>query len=199
MSGSWMLRQLDYVTRPHHVPADAGRLALFNKGVTPERYVDFLSRLYSFEAPIEARWKRMPELATVLDVERRIRTPFLLADLHALGAQPELLPVPNFIGIEQALGWMYVVERGRRLNGMLYRHLQRRLPREAMLGGNYLVASTSSGARWEELGRTLDKVANNAVKTDQIVNAANRAFRALRMTPIASSAAPAAPAPRSAA
>jgi heme oxygenase (biliverdin-IX-beta and delta-forming) len=187
MSGSWMLRQLDYVTRQHHVPADAGRLALFNQGVTADRYVEFLSRLYSFEAPIESRWKRMPELARVLDVERRIRTPFLLADLHALGAQPELLPAPTFVGVEQAMGWMYVVERGRRLNGMLHRHLQRRLPREAMLGGNYLVASASSGARWEELGRALDKVAFNSAATDQIINAAHRAFRALRMTPVITS------------
>jgi heme oxygenase len=183
MSGSWMLRQLDFITRAHHVPADAGRMALFNKGVTPERYVDFLTRLYSFEAPIEARWKRIPDLARVIDVERRIRTPFLLSDLHALGTQPELLPSQNFVGIEQALGWMYVVERGRRLNGMLYRHLQRRLPRETMLGGNYLIASSSSGARWEELGRALDKVAYNTVETDQIINAANRAFRALRLVP----------------
>ena len=184
MSGSWMLRQLDYLTRTHHVAADAGRLALFHPSITADRYVDFLSRLYSFEAPIEARWKRTPELAQVIDVERRIRTPYLLADLHALGAQPELLPAPNFVGIEQALGWMYVVERGRRLNGMLHRHLQRRLPREAMLGGNYLVASSSSGTRWEELGRALDRVASNSVETDQILNAANRAFRALRMTPV---------------
>jgi heme oxygenase (biliverdin-IX-beta and delta-forming) len=183
MSGSWMLRQLDFVTRPHHVPADAGRLALFNQGVTRERYVDFLGRLYSFEAPIEARWKRIPELTRILDVERRIRTPYLLADLHALGVQPELLPTPSFTGVEQALAWMYVVERGRRLNGMLHRHLQRRLPREAMLGGNYLIASSSSGQRWEELGRALDKVAYNSATTDQIINAAHRAFRALRLTP----------------
>lgn len=181
---SWMLRQLDYVTRAFHVQADSARLALFSQRVTPERYVEFLARVYAFEAPIEARWKAMPELARVIPVEPRIRTPFLLSDLRTLGVVPDLLMPPSFVGVEQALGWMYVVERGRRLNGMLHRHLLRRLPREAMLGGNYLVASSStSGHRWEELGRVLDAVTHTAVMTDQIINAANRAFRALRAMP----------------
>lgn len=182
MPRSWMLTQLDYATRAHHVPADAARLSLFGQGVTRERYVDFLSRLYSFEAPVEQRWKRIPGLENVIDVDLRVRTPYLLSDLHALGAQAELLPMPNFVGIEQALGWMYVIERGRRLNGMLHRHLTRRLPVEAMLGGNYLIASSSSGVRWEQLSHTLDRVGYNSAAADQIINAAHRAFRMLRMT-----------------
>ena len=183
---SWMLRQLDYATRAHHVPADAGRLALFGHGLTRDGYVDFLSRLYAFEAPIEMRWKRMVELERVLHVAARIRTPSLLADLTALGVNPELLPAPNFIGVEQALGWMYVVERGRRLNGMLHRHLARRLPREVMIGGSYLLVSSPSGPRWQQLATALDKVAYNSSMADQIINAAHRAFRLLRLTPVAS-------------
>jgi heme oxygenase len=180
-----MLTQLDYATRAHHVPADAPRLALFGKGVTAERYTDYLSRLYSFEAPIEMRWKRMADLERVIPVEPRIRTPFLLADLHALGVAPELLPAPNLIGAEQALGWMYVVERGRRLNAMLHRHLARHLPRETMIAGNYLHASSPSGGRWHELCEALDHVARKqTVIAEQIINAAHRAFRALRMTPM---------------
>jgi heme oxygenase len=179
-----MLQQLDFATRAHHVPADAGRLALFTAKITPEKYTEFLSRLYSFEAPIEARWKRMPELQRVIDVAPRVRTPFLLSDLAALGTAPELLPAPNLVGIEQGLGWMYVVERGRRLNAMLHRHLLKRLPRELTIAGNYLLASASTGQRWHELGQALDKAASNAGHTDQILNAAHRAFRALRMTPV---------------
>lgn len=183
---SWMLRQLDYATRAHHVPADAGRLALFGHGVTREGYVDYLARLYSFEAPVEARWKRTSGLERVIDVEARIRTPQLLADLTALGVNPELLPTPTFCGFEQALGWMYVVERGRRLNGMLHHHLARRLPRDVALGGNYLLASCPSGPRWQQLALALDKVAYNSSMADQIINAAQRAFRMLRMTPVVS-------------
>lgn len=183
MPRSWMLTQLDYATRAHHVPADAARMALFGKGVTRERYIDFLSRLYSFEAPVEQRWKRISGLSNYIDVDLRIRTPYLLSDLHALGATAELLPSPSFTGVEQALGWMYVIERGRRLNGMLHRHLIHRLPVEAMLGGNYLIASSSSGVRWEQLSQALDRAAYNSWAADQIINAAQRAYRMLRMTP----------------
>lgn len=183
MPRSWMLTQLDYATRAHHVPADAARMALFSQGVTRERYVDFLSRLYAFEAPVEQRWKRIAGLDKLIDVDLRVRTPYLLSDLHALGAEAELLPMPNFVGVEQALGWMYVIERGRRLNGMLHRHLLRRLPAEAMLGGNYLIASSPSGVRWEQLSLALDRAAYNSGAADQILNAAHRAFRLLRMTP----------------
>jgi heme oxygenase len=180
-----MLRQLDYATRAHHVPADAGRLALFGQGVTRERYVDYLSRLYSFEAPIETRWMLTIGLERVIDVEARRKTPWLLSDLTTLGVNPELLPAPTFVGVEQALGWMYVVERGRRLNGMLHRHLARRLPREVMVGGNYLLISSPSGPRWQQLAAALDKVAHNSSIAEQIINAAHRAFRLLRMTPVA--------------
>ncbi len=183
-TGSWMLQQLDFATRAHHVPADAGRLSLFTAKMTADKYVEFLSRIYSFEAPIEARWKRMPELQRVIDVGPRIRTPYLLSDLAALNAAPELLPAPNLVGAEQGLGWMYVVERGRRLNGMLHRHLVKRLPRELTIAGNYLLASSPSGQRWHELGVVLDRAASDHHQAEQIINAAHRAFRALRMTPV---------------
>ncbi|NVB78080.1 MAG: biliverdin-producing heme oxygenase [Kofleriaceae bacterium] len=179
-----MLQQLDFATRAHHVPADSGRLSLFTAKMTPDKYVEFLSRIYSFEAPIEARWKRMPELQKAIDVAPRIRTPFLLSDLGALNAAAELLPAPNLVGAEQGLGWMYVVERGRRLNSMLYRHLMKRLPRELTIAGNYLLSSSPTGQRWHELGKALDKAAADHHQADQIINAAHRAFRALRMTPV---------------
>ena len=183
-TGSWMLQQLDFATRAHHVPADAGRLALFSAKMTPAKYVDFLSRIYVFEAPIEARWKSMPELQHVIDVAPRVRTPYLHTDLTTLGTAPEAHPAPNLVGAEQGLGWLYVVERGRRLNGMLYRHLLKRLPRELTIAGNYLLASSPTGSRWKELGIALDKAATDHGHAEQIINGAHRAFRALRMAPV---------------
>jgi heme oxygenase len=182
-TGSWMLPQLDFATRAHHVRADAGRLALFSAKMTTDKYVEFLSRIYSFEAPIEERWKRMPELQHVIDVVPRIRTPYLRNDLTALGAVPELLPPPTIVGAEQGLGWLYVVERGRRLNGMLYRHLIKRLPRGLTIAGTFLLASSPTGLRWKQLGAVLDAAATDHGHAEQIINGAHRAFRALRMTP----------------
>ncbi len=187
-----MLRQLDYATRGHHVVGDAVRLSLLGANGCRERYLDYLARTFAFEAPIEARWRQTPGLDRVIDLDRRLRTGFLVSDLRALGmVVTEPAPAP-FYGIEQALGWMYVVERGRRMNGMLQRHLVRRMPREMTIAGNYLVASSPLGARWQQLGATLDEVAHHHGIADQIINAAQRAFRALRLGQPQSSAAHAA-------
>jgi heme oxygenase len=178
---SWMLQQLDYATRGYHVCADAGRIALLGAHITRDKYIEYLSRTYGFEAPIEARWQATPGLDRVVDLPRRMRVGFLASDLRALDCAPDNLMPAAFVGIEQALGWMYVVERGRRMNGMLQRHLLRRLPSVMAVAGNYLAASSPIGTRWQQLGITLDEVARTSSVADQIINAAHRAFRALRL------------------
>lgn len=178
--GSWMLRQLDYATRAYHVAADAPRVALLEPGLNRERYVDYLTRTFAFEAPVEARWQAMPRLATVIEVAPRLRTGYLAADLRVLDATLAPVVPAHLVGIEQALGWMYVVERGRRMNGLVQRHLVRRLPAEMEIAGKYLATSSSVGLRWEQLGRVLDEVAHDHATADQIINAAHRAFRTLR-------------------
>lgn len=180
---SWMLQQLEYATRGHHIAADTARMTLLGPHATRDHYVEYLARTYAFEAPVEARWQLTHRLARVIDVPRRIRTGFLASDLRALGVVVrEALPPASFVGIEQALGWMYVVERGRRMNGMLQRHLLRRMPGVMAIAGNYLAASSPIGTRWQQLGITLDQVAHDHVIAEQIINAAQRAFRALRLT-----------------
>lgn len=169
--------------------ADAGRLALLSGAITRERYEDYLSRVYAFEAPIEARWLRTEGLDSVVDLKSSLRAGFLVSDLVTLGVRPtELATTPSFVGVEQALGWMYVVERGRRMNGLLYRHLARRLPEEILIAGNYLNASSPCGTRWQQFGVALDRFAGNHVIVDQIINAANRAFRSIQAPRIGSGA-----------
>jgi heme oxygenase len=176
-----ILSQLDYATRGYHMTVDAPRLALL-RGTTREKYVEYLARTYAFEAPIEARWQATPGLERVIDVQRRLRTGFLASDLMVLGVEPDhQVPAP-FVGVEQALGWMYVVERGRRMNGLLQRHLLHRLRGELTIAGNYLAASSPLGMRWEQLGAALDHVAYHPAIAQQIINAAHRAFRHLRLT-----------------
>lgn len=182
-----MLQQLEYATRGYHVAADAGRLALLAGTLTREKYVDYLARTFAFEAPIEARWQQTPRLERVIDVAGRLRTGFLASDLRALGCPPDHLMPASFVGVEQALGWMYVVERGRRMNSLLHRHLQRRIPSVVAIAGNYLASCAPAAARWERLGVTLDRVARDHASAEQIINAALRAFRQLRTTqPLAS-------------
>jgi heme oxygenase len=179
-SGSWMLAQLDFATRGHHVHADAGRMALLSSSVTRERYEDYLVRMFAFEAPIEARWRATEGLSTIVEVPSRFRAGFLLSDLAALAIRPELPPAAPFVGVEQALGWMYVVERGRRMHSLLGRHLARRLPQVMAIAGNYLGAASPCGLRWQQFGEALDRFATHHVIVDQIINAAHRGFRLLR-------------------
>jgi heme oxygenase len=183
---SWMLQQLEFATRGYHVGADAGRIALLGATITREKYIEYLARTYAFEAPIEARWQLMPGLERFITVAPRVRTGFLATDLRTLGCEVDPVAPAAFVGIEQALGWMYVVERGRRMNGMLQRHLLRRMPAVMAIAGNYLAASSPLGPRWQQLGTALDQVARNGAIAEQIVNAAHRAFRQLRMRPATS-------------
>jgi heme oxygenase len=178
-----MLAQLEFSTRSHHMTADSGRMALLAGPVTRERYEDYLSRLYAFEAPVEARWQRTSGLCSIVDVSSRLRTGFLFSDLTALALRPETVQPASFVGVEQALGWMYVVERGRRMNGLLQRHLTRRLPAVLAIAGNYLAASSPVGTRWQQFGEALDRFAVNHVIAEQIINAAHRAFRSIRTPP----------------
>lgn len=178
-----MLKQLEYATRGHHVAADASRIALLGARVKREHYVDFLVRTYAFEAPIEARWQQLPTLERLLPLAPRTWTSLLGEDLRALRVKLAPVTPASFIGIEQTLGWMFAVERGRRLNGMLHRHLALRLPDQIEMAGGYLIASSSSGLRWDQLGAALDRVAfNHRAAAEQVINAAHRAFKALRLT-----------------
>jgi heme oxygenase len=182
-SASWMLAQLEFATRAHHIGADAGRVALLGASTSRERYEEYLARVFHFEAPIESRWQEVVGLESVVDPRPRLRVGFLISDLAALGARPEMPAAAQFVGVEQALGWMYVVERGRRMNALLYRHLLRRLPQEMTIAGNYLNASSPCGTRWQQFGEALDRFADNHVIVEQIVNAAQRAFRSQRTSP----------------
>lgn len=180
---SWMLTQLDFATRSHHMTADAGRIALLGGPITRERYEEYLSRTYAFEASVEIRWQRTEGLDSVVDVKPRLRTGFLVSDLAALGMRPEVASAAPFVGVEQALGWMFVVERGRRMNALLHRHLCRRLPQVLTIAGNYLNASSPCGQRWQQFGDALDRFASNHVIVDQIINAAQRGFRSIKFRP----------------
>lgn len=183
LAASWMLAQLEFATRTHHMAADAGRIALLSGSITRERYEEYLAKVFQFEAPVEARWQKIVGLESVIDLKPRLRAGFLISDLAALGVRMEVAGAAELVGVEQALGWMYVVERGRRMNALLYRHLLRRLPQQMAIAGNYLNASSPCGVRWQQFGVALDKFANNHVIVEQIINAAQRAFRSHRTAP----------------
>ena len=174
-----MLERLDLETKIHHGPADSARVALLGKP-TRERYADYLARIYAFEAPAESRWMRTPGLEATLDVSSRVFGPLLEKDLATLGRFPDVYETSCFRNVAQALGWMYVVERGRLMNAMLHRHLARRLPFESSIAGTYMAGSSSLGLRWQQLAEALDGVSKHPLLVTQVINGALEAFRVMR-------------------
>jgi len=174
-----MITRLEHATCHEHVAADADRLALLRPTATRAAYVAYLVGLYGFEAPIENGLGT----AIVSLPHARPRASLLRADLLVLGeARIPLAPCPPVRTAAEALGWLYVVERGRLLHGVLHRHLATVMPHEVSVAGSYLASHAgTAGMRWRELGQELDRVARSAASVDVIVASALAAFRRQRL------------------
>ena len=134
--------------------------------------------MYGFEGPLEAAFAYTPNIATVIDVRRRMRSGFLAQDLLALDlpashvANLPCVAIPPFVHAADALGWMYVVERATHLHAEVRDHLMMRLPRMSR-ACTYLSAYDSTiGSRRIELADALDRVAHEGDTLERIVVAA---------------------------
>jgi heme oxygenase len=177
------LTRIDDETRARHGEADAQRLSLTLQPATTASYRKLLLRLYGFEAPVEAALQRTPGIADVFDVRARLHTRLLRADLAVLGIVDlthvaRSRSIPPFDNVLEALGWIYVVERGRMLSSVLHCHLEQHLPAVATTAASYLRAERSAGTRMRELGATFDSVVRSDADVDRVLVAAHGAFRA---------------------
>lgn len=183
-----MIERLNDETRRHHADAEADFDVLFEAETTPRHYLMFLVRAYGFEAPLESTLAMTPNLDLMMDLRQRTKAGFLAQDLIALGLRPgqvaelpQCLAIPQFRGVAEALGWMYVTERTTLAHSVLRRHLLTRLPREMRSAANYLSSYTGVvGARWRQFGAILDDVCAMAEIANRVVAAANEAFRCQR-------------------
>lgn len=184
-----MLTRLNMETRREHARADQPWLELMGVAVTAARYIEHLVAIYGFEAPFEAALALTPGISGRVQLRQRARSGLIVQDLLALGLTPSRiarlpqceLDVP-FRDQAEALGWMYVVERGRLMSSMLHRHLVRRLPYESAIAGTYLAGSGSLGLRWQQLAAALDEIARTPVMIAQVIDGALEAFRTMRHT-----------------
>jgi heme oxygenase len=177
------LTRIDDETRARHVDADTQRLALMVEPCTASRYRRFLLRVYGFEAPVETALQRTPGLSEVFDMRARFHTRLLKSDLAALrvvdlSRAPRCESIPRFTDALEALGWIYVIERGRMLSSILQRHLEQTMPALALTSAAYLRAERSAGKRMRELGAAFDAVVSCETDVDRVVVAAHGAFRA---------------------
>ena len=121
-------------------------------------------------------------LSDLIDLRARLHTRLLRSDVAALGIVnltrvPRCSNIPRFEDVLEALGWMYVIERGRMLNSILHRYLVERLPEVALTAATYLRSERSAGTRMRELGDTLDSVVQSELDVDRVLVAAHGAFR----------------------
>ena len=175
-----MLARLDVETRAYHGGADSVWRSLMEGTATPATYMHQLSRVYGFEAPLEAALAYTPNLASVIDVRSRVRSGLIAKDLLALGisagkiaALPQCMIAP-FASVAEALGWMYVVERSASLHGAVRRYLIARFPR---LEGATTYLASSSEARWSAFVDALEPYVQTRPLQQQVVTGARDAFR----------------------
>ena len=180
------LRRLNLETRAHHSAADAGWVRLLAPDVTCQQYVAQLVTTYGFQAPLEAALAYTPNLKLLVDLRQRSRAGLLAQDLLELGVKaaglanlPQCLPIAPFTAPIEALGWLYVVERGALVHEPVAHHLRSRLP-EVKDACAYLTAYEGvAQARWVELAEILDRTARSERLLDDMIAAAHAAFRCL--------------------
>lgn len=187
-SPSWMIDRLNQETSVFHSDSERDIDLLFRPHVSVGDYRDFLVRSYGFEAPLESALALSSSLDMMLDLRGRARAGLIAQDLMRLGLKPAAvaeLPmcmnVPQFRGTAEALGWMYVVERGALAHAIIRRHLMTLLPDAMVTASSYLQSAGGLlGARWRQFGAALDEVAQHPAVADRIVTSAGDAFRCQR-------------------
>lgn len=171
-----MLLRLDGETQAYHRDADRPWLDLLVPELRPRAYAEQLARAYTFEAPLEAALAYTPHVSSL--VGTRARSRLLARDLFALDVPAgSLAPrlIAPFPSITEALGWLYVLERGARLLDRVKRNVAVRLPNAPLT----YVEDAEAASRWHELGSVLDRVARSPRVADQVIHAAHDGFRCL--------------------
>ncbi|MBV8762334.1 MAG: hypothetical protein JO257_33905 [Deltaproteobacteria bacterium] len=166
----------------HRCVADADRLALTDHPATRERYVDYLVRLYGFQAPLESAFSLVSGLPPDVAVREREWTRTLVSDLQALGYSLErVLYTPlhkrrPFRSAAEALGWLYVAEVTRNGHQLLRHFLARKVP-DVLLGASPEIGRVSHD-QWQALSSALDDVASSDEAQGELHDAALDAYDA---------------------
>ena len=175
--------RLNASTRRFHVDVDEPWLALLRPSATISDYLDVLVRTYGVVAPFESACHYTPGLdglEVFIQVNRAGR---IAQDLLALGLRPaQIASIPTcssiamFRGVEEVLGWLYVIERATLMHGGVLRYILRNLP-EVEPACSYLSTRDQRGAEhWLAFGRVLDRASKRPNATNEIMTATSAAF-----------------------
>lgn len=178
------LLRLDLETQSHHATADQAWLSLVGHDLTKWQYLRRLVAVYGFEAPLESALAYTPSLPLLIDLRRRQRAGYIAQDLLALGLSaseiaelPQCVPMAPFGGVLEALGWLYVSERGTLLHDRIRTRVLEAMP-DLVHATSYLSAYEGMvRARWQELGSVIDRVVRSERMLDEVIIGAQAAFR----------------------
>jgi heme oxygenase len=179
-SSSWMLTRLALATTAEQEQAARDRLALFQPP-THAAYRRYLAWIGHFEFAVEAALVRVMAVPAGL-LHRVIKSGYCTEDTTWLGpddavtfelaARPDV--VPRLGSLDEAIGWMYMLERNRATADEILESVRIHLPRAYIAASRYLRACIDRyQERWWELGISLDRSAGNG---DAVVAAARDAF-----------------------
>ena len=181
-----ILTRLRAETRSQH-DAIEQTLTLMSDELTLEAYCQRLEQFYGFYKPVEDRifGARSP-VKKWLDLENRLKTPFLKLDLSTLDRQPvQQLPLcpdlPPLHGAADFFGCLYVLE-GATLGGVLIsRHVQKKLALTPASGGRFFYGyGQQTGAMWLEFRAAIADFSSVVNQDNDIIRSACATFEALQ-------------------
>jgi heme oxygenase (biliverdin-IX-beta and delta-forming) len=155
--------------------------ALVRPTVARADYLAQLVRTYGLVAPFESACKYTPNLPRILDTRQQSRAGLLALDLLALGLSasqiasiPQCPTAASFADVNEALGWLYVIERATPAHDTVRLHLASVIP-EVESACSFLAAhDTHAQHRWEQFASALDRASE--VSELAIIGSAQEAF-----------------------
>ncbi len=179
-----ILARLKERTQPHHDRVEA-HLGLMDPGLTRDGYRVLLARFRGFHLPVERRLDALAAWdALGLDAEERRKTPWIDADLRALGMDdralarlPACSALPALETVEHALGCLYVLEGATLGGAFISRHLARTLGVGPASGGAFFASyGERRGPLWKRFGRALETYAERRGGEEEILAGACDTF-----------------------
>lgn len=151
------MQQLKVATEAQHIAMEQ-TVDLIKSSSSLAAYQALLQRFYGFYLPVENALRRLPWAQVGFDIDGRMKSALLAADLQWLGVSaamlasvPQCPTVPPLADIPQALGYLYVSE-GATLGGqVIIRQLQKRLPISRTGGGQFYNSyGAAVGPMWQQ-------------------------------------------------
>lgn len=188
MASSRLLLRLSLATREAHADVDDRWLDLLSPNVALSDYLTQLVRVYGLVAPFESACRYTRGIGAHLDVRQLSRAGLIAKDLLNLGLSPtQVSSVPScpsittFQSVQEAFGWLYVIERSTLLQDGIRRHLLRHLPNVEHAVA-YLAAYDGRVAdHWLTFGRLLDEVGATEESSAEVLAATHEGFAAARV------------------